>query len=378
MDWFVNRRRACRAGGLALLAAAMALVPSVASAAPMALSCGDTVTQDTTLTNNLIGCPGDGLIIGADGITLDLGSHVITSSTHTGEGINFNAHNGVQVRGGQIEAFYDDVYINGDGDGVSATQAGVADYESATGFYIDGHGGAGNNNTLSGVQASYASHGILEEQGNGNTLTSATADSNYASNISFGDGANNTITRNSATNSLYGDGIDAGSEAGDTVTLNTATGNSATGIQPRFLSGATVTDNTASDNGELGFYLTGVTRSLIADNRGESNAQNGLGDIFGNGNTLSSNTFNDNGFTSGYHSSGIYVDNLSSHERFSQNNIDGNAGDGITDTGAASILVSNTADFNYGHGITTTSGHGGGNEAHGNLTPPQCVGIVCR
>ncbi len=377
MDAPANRRRARLAGALALAAATVALAPSAVSAKAMTLSCGDTVTQNTTLKNDLIGCPGDGLIIGADGVKLDLGGHLITSSTHTGEGINFNGHNNVVLRGGQIQAFNDDVYINGNRNRVSGTQAGVATYGSATGFYIDGSGGGGNNNTLDRVEASYDSTGLYVSRGHDNAVIRAVADKNSGRNITFAYGGNNTITRSTATNS--GDGLDLNNESGDTVTHNTVTGNGGSGMDLRYVTAATVTDNTVSGNGYVGLGLTVAHGSLIARNLGDRNAQNGLSDIAGSGNTVANNTFNDNGFTNccGYHSPGISVDSLSSGENFVNNITDRNAGDGITDQGS-STLTSNTADFNQGHGIVTSGVDGGGNEAHGNQTPPQCIGVVCR
>ena len=42
-----------------------------------AVSCGATITRDTTLKADLTNCPGDGLVIGADNITLDLNGHTI-------------------------------------------------------------------------------------------------------------------------------------------------------------------------------------------------------------------------------------------------------------------------------------------------------------
>jgi hypothetical protein len=38
--------------------------------------CGDVITQDTTLDSDLIDCPGDGIVIGASDITLDLGDGI--------------------------------------------------------------------------------------------------------------------------------------------------------------------------------------------------------------------------------------------------------------------------------------------------------------
>jgi hypothetical protein len=41
------------------------------------VSCGDEITADTTLDSDLVDCPNNGIVIGADGITLDLNGHSI-------------------------------------------------------------------------------------------------------------------------------------------------------------------------------------------------------------------------------------------------------------------------------------------------------------
>lgn len=61
------------------------------------LECGDTITTDTTLTSDLLNCPGDGIIIGADGITLDGAGHKIIGSG-SGIGIVLNGHNDVTIK----------------------------------------------------------------------------------------------------------------------------------------------------------------------------------------------------------------------------------------------------------------------------------------
>ena len=50
------------------------------------VSCGDTITADTTLDSDLIDCPNNGIVIGADDITLDLNGHRID-----GDGTEFEA-----------------------------------------------------------------------------------------------------------------------------------------------------------------------------------------------------------------------------------------------------------------------------------------------
>src|SRR5829696_5716865 len=41
------------------------------------VGCGDTITTDTTLDSDLVNCPNNGIVIGADNITLDLNGHTI-------------------------------------------------------------------------------------------------------------------------------------------------------------------------------------------------------------------------------------------------------------------------------------------------------------
>jgi large repetitive protein len=69
----------CAAVGLT--AALLVLAPGTASAQPVA--CGQVITEDTSLQNDLLDCPGDALVIGADRITLDLNGHTISSVCET-------------------------------------------------------------------------------------------------------------------------------------------------------------------------------------------------------------------------------------------------------------------------------------------------------
>ena len=64
------------------LAFSAAFSAGQASASPV--SCGDTITTDTTLHHNLVNCPNNGIIIGADNITLDLNYHRSTATGLSG------------------------------------------------------------------------------------------------------------------------------------------------------------------------------------------------------------------------------------------------------------------------------------------------------
>jgi hypothetical protein len=56
----------------------MALAVSPAAAhTNQAVQCGQTLTHSVKLTKDLVNCRGDGLVIGADGITVDLNGHTV-------------------------------------------------------------------------------------------------------------------------------------------------------------------------------------------------------------------------------------------------------------------------------------------------------------
>src|ERR671931_1400785 len=104
--------------GLSLIVAA-ALSVGVGSASGRAggpqPSCGETITVSTKLVADLVNCPNNGIVIGADNITLDLNGHVID-----GDGAEFSDcppdevcdvgivdfdHDGVTIKGGRAREF---------------------------------------------------------------------------------------------------------------------------------------------------------------------------------------------------------------------------------------------------------------------------------
>ena len=68
--------------GTTVLATAMisASVAGPAEAAPAPLACGDVILADTTLHTDILNCEANGLVIGADGITLNLNGHTIAGN----------------------------------------------------------------------------------------------------------------------------------------------------------------------------------------------------------------------------------------------------------------------------------------------------------
>ena len=85
------------------------------------LSCGDTITTDTTLDSDLLDCPSNGIVIGADDITLDLNGHTVSGDGEPFKpcpedefcdvGVLNNGHDGVTVRNGSVKQFESGVFV---------------------------------------------------------------------------------------------------------------------------------------------------------------------------------------------------------------------------------------------------------------------------
>ena len=93
--------------GFLTVLAVGALLTSGGQALASHVDCGDVITADTTLDSDLIDCPSDGIVIGADNITLDLARHTIDGSAARPQaGIDNDAgHAGVKIEPGRVQGF---------------------------------------------------------------------------------------------------------------------------------------------------------------------------------------------------------------------------------------------------------------------------------
>ena len=99
---------------LALVAVGL-IAPSVAQAKAKAVTCGQVVKADLTLTKDLDCSTVDsgGLVVGKDGITIDLNGHTISGAgaSALNEGIENEGHDEVTIRGGVITGFQDSLFF---------------------------------------------------------------------------------------------------------------------------------------------------------------------------------------------------------------------------------------------------------------------------
>ena len=101
-----SRRRLRAPSRLPLAVMVIALFAVTAAPAYAShVGCGSLITTDTTLDSDVGPCAGDGLIVAADDVALDLGGHTV-SGAGTGAGVRVARHTGVEVTGGTIEGFH--------------------------------------------------------------------------------------------------------------------------------------------------------------------------------------------------------------------------------------------------------------------------------
>jgi large repetitive protein len=90
-----------------LTSVAVTSFQSFAAEALAQVACGSVITQNTKLSGDLTNCPANGIVIGASGITLDLGGYTIDGAgAGAGNGVDNTAgYTGVIIKNGRIREF---------------------------------------------------------------------------------------------------------------------------------------------------------------------------------------------------------------------------------------------------------------------------------
>lgn len=227
-------RTASAAAIAATVLGGLAVSPASAQG-PAPLTCGSVITEDTRLTSDLTGCVEYGLVVGAPGITIDLGGHTIsgTGVFVTRSGVYNDGHDGVIVKNGSIRNF---------SLGVDAYQAIGSTYERLTiSETLDGI--SLNDSDGSRVAASHLHH---------NRTGLATI---YTDHSSF---VVNVVADNST------DGISDRSSVGNTYSFNLISASGFDGLDLE--SDDTVVErNLFVANGIDGMYATGSGLRLVGN-----------------------------------------------------------------------------------------------------------------
>src|SRR4051794_3613902 len=175
--------------------AVLLAVPATAGA--QQLACGATITSSTTLRADLENCPGDGLVIGRDNITLDLGRRTI-DGTGTGVGIKLSGRRGVRIAGGTVREF-------GIGIGLDASRSNRISNVTLTGNPargIDASDGS-DDNVFEGLNATGNRNAIVLNGSRSNTVRRSELSRNDITGIALIGASRNDVTGNRIAGNGY-------------------------------------------------------------------------------------------------------------------------------------------------------------------------------
>jgi parallel beta-helix repeat protein len=314
---------------------ALAVVALAGGQAQAVVSCGKTVTKDIKLKEDLIACPGDGLVVGANDITIDLNGHKIDGQSLAGQdGIAISGHSGVVVKGsgGKIKQFEYGVKL------LSAQNNRVS------GLKVD-------DVTLSGVYVNTSSSSKIK----GNTITEANFTGVEVTHSDEVEVSGNSVTGPDTTPlGSYGIGVNAPDSEDNVVEDNVVKGGveGDWGIVINGTAQATlVKRNTARGFVQQGIYVyDGAADTKVRKNEAIGNGSNGIRVDAGAG-------------------TGTAVLKNTARKNF----------DGISVAKAGVGVGDNVANDNGNWGIIATAAINdlGGNKASGNGQAAQCSGIAC-
>jgi hypothetical protein len=202
------------------LAAALGLASPEPAKASGAVKCGDTLTLSVKLTRDLTNCPGNGLVIGAAGITVDLDGHTIDGTV-------------TQITDCDVSPF------------------GVAGIDNSGGYDRLTVKNGTLQQFFSGFNAGSETTGMSDS-----SLYGLTARDNRFSGIAMGSAEGRNDGNRIVGNHAYGNGCRAG------IVLNTARGN-------------LIAHNRSHDNG-AGILVCCGDENVVRSNRVAHNAHDGI------------------------------------------------------------------------------------------------------
>ncbi len=361
------------------------VVASSGAEAASNVSCGDTITTDATLHRNLVNCPNNGIVIGADNVTLDLNYHTVDSDGSPAAGCDPNTE------------FCDIGVLNEGHDGVTVVHGSVRQFDL-------------------GVVVGDARHNRL--------LDTSASRSRFSGMLIF-DSARSVVQSSSiARNGVHTDqaGISMFDSRRIGIIHNSIRDNGDIGLYDEGLNRSRLIGNTFSRNPEAGALVNG-DGNLVAHNRLRRNGD-GVG-IGGNDNVLRRNVVVHSlglGLQVGAGKRNLFAHNLVrsargpgidiasygpvsgtivrrnhvrdagedglivrpvrkslKRTRVRRNQVFHSGDDGIDVGSASTTLTGNRADRNADLGIAAARGvtDGGGNKASGNGDRRQCVNVAC-
>ena len=352
------------------------------------VSCGDRITVDTTLEQDLVNCPNHGIVIAADGVTLDLNGHLVDGDGKPAAdcdqqkepcdfGVFNDGHDGVTVRDGSVREFAAGVLF-GTASGrahdnrvldVSATRnqfAGIGIFSQVRGLVRNSSGDGslgrdgmglslGNSHQVRILNNSFRhnAHVGMETFESDRYLIKGNLFSRNDQEAILMGGHDNQVRRNRLVRN--GSGMSLGGR--DNVVAHNRIVGGHDGIRVEKGRGTLVADNLIVDTRRWGITL-GIHRPFI-----------GGADNVVRGNIVRRSRVD-----------GIVVVKKDRHSVLVRNVVTGSGDDGFDINSRTTTLTGNRARRNDDLGIEAVFGviDGGGNIASGNGTPRQCLNIFCN
>ena len=369
----------------------LAVVSVLALASPAGaatdLSCGDTITTDVTLHHNLVNCPNNGLVIGADNVTLDLNYHTIDGDGKpTGGcdpqtdfcdvGIASFGYDGVTVVHGSLRQFGGgvdfgqvdhnrllDISASKNADvgiqlfacsrTVVRNSSGIGSTSRHNGTGLGLYGCNDSRVVRNSVRDNAGHHGLVLVDSNDSLVRGNRVSGNGGEGVILEGGERNKFTRNRVVRNDAGITLGPGSH--NVITRNHVSGGR-DGIRIEKGHDNLIADNVVSHARRAGIRL-GIPHPFLG----------------GAHNTVRGN------LVKGSRVDGFLVNRKDNNSLLKGNTARGAGDDGFDIQSHTAKLTKNLALRNGALGIAAVRGviDGGGNRAGGNGDPRQCVNVVC-
>src|SRR3954453_9135770 len=349
------------------------------------VSCGDTITADVTLHRNLVNCPNNGIVIGADNTPLDLNYHTVDGDGTPAAGCDPNTE------------FCDIGVLNDGHDGVTIVHGSVRQFD--TGFIV---GGARHNGLLDISTSSSRFSGIVIFESARSTVENSSVVRNGVhtdqAGMSVFSSRRIRIRHNSIRDNgdigLYDENLDRSRLIGNTFSRHPEAGALVNGdgnlvAHNRFRRDAAGVGVGGNDNvlrrnlvqhsTDLGLQIGGGKRNLVARNRGR-NGRLGI-DIASYGPVADTVVRRNHVSDAGKDGLAVrLIGKTLKRTQIRRNHVFHSGDDGIDVASASATVTGNEADRNADLGIEAVRGvtDGGGNIARQNGDPRQCTHIACN
>jgi parallel beta-helix repeat protein len=400
-------------GAIIAMAVVSCLAFSAGQAAASPVSCGDTITTDTKLHRDLVNCPNNGIVIGANNIKLDLNGHRIDGNAQlvgncpTDEfcdvGVLNEGHNGVTIEGGKVREFDLGAVVFGTTDNrlrdlcastnsfggvfvVDSSKTRIKnnslDENGTSGLVFDrlrdsvirGNSAVRNghstlfmfrstDNLIEKNRFAHNGDGIEMHESTRNRLRMNSISHSQGAAISVDLGAANRVSKNRID--ANGDGVGLFESRRNRISHNTVTGTGLFGDP---------------ESGGFGLIFDGADRNLVVGN----SVTGGRGPAILVTSLDSQDTSDRNvvlhNVTNSDSSDGIRVGGGAIETLIKRNLANHSGDDGIDVNAAGTKVTRNTANRNHELGIEAVPGviDGGGNKASGNGNPAQCTNVACQ